>query len=194
MNAASRLYSEIGAGRDAGDQRHYDTQKAQKQKVPDAVKRYAERVLRRAYVSKLAPGDPDIITALDLDESTTKAVMNYLSDISEYGDISPGTLEFERMEKLSLSAVVKGNCTGLEKDRMISIPCAYVAGGAKDADEAKLLVAYFYKALNLKRSMKALSPELRKIADETPKGTSIEDIMKGSKVGVYQAKMVKDNL
>ena len=194
VNAASRLYTELNVVKDADEQKYREAPKAQKQKVPDAIKRYAERVLRRAYISKLAPSDPDIITVLGYDEPTTKAIMNYLSDISEYGEITPGTLEFERMEKLSLNAVTKGNCTDLEKDHVVSIPCAYVAGGAKDADEAKLLVAYIHKALGSKKSTKTLSPELRKIASETKKGTSIEEIMKSSKIGVYEAKMVKDNL
>ncbi|MCL1978671.1 MAG: tetratricopeptide repeat protein, partial [Methanomassiliicoccaceae archaeon] len=194
VNAASRLYIELDSGADEAKRELYDIHKAQKQKVPDTIKRNAERALRRAYILKLAPKDPDLISALDLDEAMTKAILSYLSDISEYGDISPGTLEFERMEKLSLNAVTKGNCTGLENDPYISIPCAYVAGGAKDADEAKLLVAYIYKVLSSRKSARMLSPELKKIAEATPKGTEIEEIMKGSKIGVYQAKMVKDSL
>jgi len=194
VNSANRLYTEIGAGRDADEKRYQDARSPQKQKVPDAVKRQAERVLRRAYISKLTLSDPDLISPLGIDESGAKSVMDYLSDISEYGEITPGTLEFERMEKLSLNAVTKGNCAGLEKDRLISIPCAYVAGGAKDADEAKLLVAYIYKALGSESSAKAVSSELRKMAEKTDKGTSIEDIMKNFKIGVFQAKMVKDSL
>ncbi|MCL1810980.1 MAG: tetratricopeptide repeat protein [Methanomassiliicoccaceae archaeon] len=194
VNSASRLYQELGAGRAASEQKQSDSHRPQKQKVPDVIKRYAERILRRAYISKLALSDPDLVSPLGIDEATVKAVMRYLSDISEYGDISMGTLEFERMEKLSLSAVTKGNCTGLESDPVITIPCAYVAGGAKDADEAKLLVAYINKVLMARKSTRALSPELRTIAEATPKDTSIEDIMKGSKIGVYQAKLVKDNL
>ena len=194
VNAASRLYPELLPGGDAAEQIYHEAHKTQKQKVPETIKRYAERVLRRAYISKLTLNDPDLVSALDLDEATTKAILSYLSDISEYGNIAPGTLEFERMEKLSLSAVTRGNCTGLEKDALISIPCAYVAGGAKDADEAKLLVAYVYKVLSARKSTRALPPELRKIAETTQKGTSIEDIMRTSKIGVYQAKMVKDSL
>jgi hypothetical protein len=194
VNAASRLYPELGPGGDAAEQMYREAHKAQKQKVPDTVKRYAERVLRRAYISKLTLNDPDLVSALDIDEVTTKAIMAYLSDISEYGNIAPGTLEFERMEKLSLSAVARGNCTGVEKAPVMSRPCAYVAGGAKDADEAKLLVAYVYKVMSSRRSAKALPPELRKIAESTPKGAGVEDIMRASKIGVYQAKMVKDNL
>jgi len=194
VNAASRLYTEINSDKVREEQRPQETQRTQKQKVPDTIKRYAERVLRRAYISKLAPNDPEIISVLGYDEQTAKTIMSYLSDITEYGEITPGTLEFERMEKLSLNAIMKGNCIGLEKDHLISIPCAFVAGGAKDADEAKILVSYIHKALGSKKAAKALPPELRKIADETKKGTSIEDIMKTSKIGVYQAKMIKDNL
>jgi len=193
VNSASRLYTEIGAGRDTDEKWQQDVPRQKKQKVPDSIKRYAERILRRAYISKLTLSDPDLISALGLDEPTAKSIMNYLSDISEYGEITPGTLEFERMEKLSLNAVTKGNCTGLEKGLLISIPCAYVAGGAKDADEAKMLVAYIYKVLSSKGSSKVLPAELRKIAETTQKGTSIEDIMKNSRIGVFQAKMVKDS-
>lgn len=194
VNAANRLYSELGMGKDEAEQQYQDVRKAQKQKVPDAIKRNAERVLRRAYVSRLTLNDKDLFTSLDLDESTAKSIKNYLSDILEYGEITPGTLEFERMEKLSFNAVTRGNCTGLEKDPMISIPCAYVAGGAKDADEAKLLVAYVYKVLSSRRSTKALAPDLKQIAGSIKKDASIEDIIKESKFGVYQAKMIKDNL
>ncbi|MCL2032942.1 MAG: tetratricopeptide repeat protein [Methanomassiliicoccaceae archaeon] len=194
VNAASRMYMEISPAEDKAEQKRQYAPKAQKQKVPDTIKRYAERVLRRAYISKLSLSDPTLVEALDIDEATARAIMAYLSDISEYGDVSPGTLEFERMEKLSFNAVTKGNCTGLESEPLITIPSAYVAGGAKDADEAKLLVAYMYKVLSAKKSAKALPPDLRKIAEATQKDTSIEEIMKGHKIGAYQAKLVKDNL
>jgi tetratricopeptide (TPR) repeat protein len=193
VNAANRLYEEMGIGKDTEVRRDQEYHKTQKQKTPDMIKRYAERVLRRAYISKLPLSDPDLASTLGLDDATNKAIMSYLLDITEYGDIVPGTLEFERMEKLSLNAVVKGNCTGIEKDPLISIPCAYVAGGARDADEAKLLVAYIYKALN-SESGKTLMPDLKNIAESTKKGTAVEDIMKESKIGVYQAKMVKSIL
>jgi tetratricopeptide (TPR) repeat protein len=194
VNAASRMYLELGVKDDKVDKKYLETPKPQKPKVPDTTKRYAERVLRRAYISKLTLSDPDLVSSMGFDDATLTAIMNYLSDISEYGDITQGTLEFERMEKLSLNAVTKGNCTGMEEDFLISIPCAYIAGAAKDADEAKLLVAYMHKVLSSRKSARVLPPELRKIAEATPKGTSVEDIMKNSKIGVYQAKMVKDSL
>ncbi|MDR1954396.1 MAG: tetratricopeptide repeat protein, partial [Candidatus Methanoplasma sp.] len=194
VNAARRLYSEITPLENTAEQKCEEPPKTQKQKVPESVKRYAERVLRHAYISKLALSDPDLISVLDIDGATTKAVMAYLSDIAEYGDIAPGTLEFERMEKLSLSAVTRGNCTELEKDPIIPIPCAFVAGGAKDADEAKLLVAYIYKVISSKRSVRVLPPELKKVAETVQKGATVEEIMRTSRIGVHQAKMVKDNL
>jgi len=194
VNAASRMYMEISPIEESDKQNYQNVTKMQKQKVPDSIKRYAERVLRRAYISKLALSDPTLVEALDIDEATTKAIMAYLADISEYGDVTPGTLEFERMEKLSLNAVIKGNCSDLENEPVISIPCAYVAGGAKDADEAKLLVAYIYKVMSSRRSTKVLTPELKKISETTKKGTSVEDIMRGQKIGVYQAKLVRDSL
>ncbi|MDR1690301.1 MAG: tetratricopeptide repeat protein, partial [Candidatus Methanoplasma sp.] len=194
VNAASRLYAELRPAEEPLEKRYLETPKHHKQKVPDAVKRHAERVLRRAYISKSALTDPDLASSLDIDEATAKSIMAYLSDISEYGDITPGTLEFERMEKLSLNAVTRGNCVGLEKDPLISIPCAYVAGGTKDADEAKLLVAYIYKVMTSKNSSKMLTPDLRKISESTPKGTVVEDIMKNSKIGVYQAKIIRDSI
>jgi tetratricopeptide (TPR) repeat protein len=193
VNAASRMYMEISPIEESDKQSYQNVANMQKQKVPDSIKRYAERVLRRAYISKLALSDPTLVEALGIEEASTKAIMAYLSDISEYGDVTPGTLEFERMEKLSLNAVIKGNCSNLESERLISIPCAYVAGGAKDADEAKLLVAYIYKVMSSRRSVKALPPELKKMADSTKKGTSVEEIMKAQKIGVYQAKLVRDS-
>ncbi|MDR1404869.1 MAG: tetratricopeptide repeat protein [Candidatus Methanoplasma sp.] len=190
VNAANRLYSDMR--QDAASDLN-DADSTKKAKVPDTIKRYAERTLRRAYISKLTLNDPDLMDAMNFDTATAGTVMAYLSDISEYGDITPGTSEFERMEKLSFNAVVRGRCTGLEKDPIISIPCAYVAGGAKDADEAKRLVAYIHKALSSGKSP-ILPNDLRKIAEAAPKGVNLEEIMKTSKIGVYRAKAVKDAL
>lgn len=197
MNSANRIYSEMDTGKDEVPEQTTvpDTDRViYEPKVPDSIKRYAERVLRRAYVSKMKPNDPDLISALDLDDATSKAIMAYLSDISEYGEIVPGTLEFERMEKLSLNAIVKGNCANIDEDPIISLPCAYVAGGAKDADEAKLLVAYIYKVMTARKTTRSLSSEMKKMIESTPKDSKTEDIVKKARIGVYQARMIKDNL
>lgn len=197
MNSANRIYAELefNDSKKENDQRYVESVKIQqKPKVPDTIKRYAERVLRRAYITKATLSDPDLVSNLDLDDATLSTIMTYLSDIAEYGDITPGTLEFERMEKLSMNAIIKGNCVGLDSDPIISIPCAYVAGGAKDADEAKLLVSYIYKVMKSKKSHKPITPELRKAIENTPKDSKTEDIIKTARVGVYQAKIIRDNL
>ena len=198
VTSANRIYVELkGTERKHVERSKPDASMGKseyKQKVPDVVKRYAERVLRRAYISRVTLSDPDLMGTLDMDESTINAVMTYLSDIAEYGDIVPGTLEFDRMEKLSMNAIIKGGYEALEDDPVISIPCAYVAGGAKDADEAKMVVAYIYKALTVKVGAKSMTPELRKMALGIAKGTSTVEIMKKLKIGVYQAKVIKSNL
>ena len=196
-DSANRLYLEL-RGKDIDPEipkaNMQDTKKEYKQNVPDTVKRYSERVLRRAYISKFTLSDPDLVEALDMDENTVEAVMTYLADIKEYGDITPGTPEFDRMEQLSMNAVSKGGYDNLDEDPVISIPCAYVAGGAKDADEAKTLVAYIYKALTSKPGSKAMTPELRKMALGISKEASTSDIVKKLKIGVYQAHVIKKNL
>ena len=161
--------------------------------VPDTIKRYSERLLRRAYVSKTPLSDPDLVSALDLDPSTAKMILDYLADIKEYGEIHIGTSDFNRMEKLSMNAIVKGNVTGLSTDPIISIPCAYVAGGTKDADEAKLLVAYIYKVMKSKVNGDAYTPELRKIAEKSKLDSSIEELVRDLHIGVYEAKLIKEN-
>jgi tetratricopeptide (TPR) repeat protein len=195
---SNRIYAEMRyEGEEAGEQKFFaekETHTGHKKKTAENIKRYSERLLRRAYVSKSALSDPDLMTSLDIDQSTEKSVMEYLSDIAPYGDIIPGTLEFERLEKLSMNAILKGNCEGLEEDPVISIPCAYVAGGAKDADEAKLLVAYIYRAMTTKFDAKAYTKEIREAAESMPKGSSVTDIAKKLRVGVYQAKMIHDRM
>ncbi|MEA4977206.1 MAG: tetratricopeptide repeat protein [Methanomassiliicoccaceae archaeon] len=159
--------------------------------APDSVKRYAERLLRRAYVSKRSLDDPGIENMLELDQATSEAVMSYLSDITDYGEIIPGTPEFFRMEELSHSAVIRAALTDIDTDPIITIPCAFVAGGAKDADEAKILVSYIYSAINGKMSIEMLSDDVKNLASKTATDMSVFDIMKEHELGVYSARAVK---
>ncbi|MGE4577353.1 MAG: tetratricopeptide repeat protein [Candidatus Methanomethylophilaceae archaeon] len=159
--------------------------------APDSIKRYAERLLRRAYVSKRSLDDPGIENMLELDQATSEAVISYLSDITEYGEIIPGTPEFVRMEELSHNAVIRAGLTDIDTEPIITIPCAFVAGGAKDADEAKMLVSYIYSALNRKMSIEMLSDDIKDLASKTVKDMSVFDIMKEHELGVYSARAVK---
>jgi tetratricopeptide (TPR) repeat protein len=161
-------------------------------KVPDAVKRYSERVLRRAYTSGLPLSDSDLVAALDIEKDMVNSILRYLSDMSEYGDILPGTPEFDRMETLSMNAITKGDCNDLENDPVIPIPCAFVAGGTKDSDEAKLLVAYIYKVMKTKTDKRVLN-DIR-VTSVVTKDMTVEEIVKTMHIGIYHAKAFKENL
>lgn len=159
--------------------------------VTDKVKRGAERLLRRAYASKIPVAELDMVDMLDLSEEEAAAITSYLSDIREYGDILVGSVEFDRLEKLSLNAIVKGNCIGIDKDPVISLPCAYVPGAARDADEAKLLVAYIYKVMSSDVGAEILTQEQRDAIKLLPSDASVYEIMKRMRVGIYRARAVK---
>jgi tetratricopeptide (TPR) repeat protein len=159
--------------------------------VPDKVKRNSERVLRRAYTSGSSLRDQDLLESLDIDKDMADAIFRYLSDMSEYGDIVPGTPEFDRMEQLSMNAIIKGDCTGIEEDPIISIPCAFVAGGSKDSDEAKLLVAYIYKVMKIKTDKRVLE-DVKASTAIVSKSMPVEEIVKSMHVGIYHAKTVKE--
>lgn len=159
--------------------------------VSEKVKRYAERLLRRAYVSKRSLDDPGIENMLELDQSMSKAVMSYLSAIPDYEEIIPGTPEFFRMEELSYNAVTRAGLIDIDLEPIITIPCAFVAGGARDADEAKMLVSYIYSALNGKMNIDLISDEVKALASNVAEDMSVFDIMKEHELGVYSARAIK---
>lgn len=158
----------------------------------ETTMRHAERLLRRAYVSKRSLDDPGIENMLETDQETADKVMIYLSDIKEYGPIIPGTPEFIRMESLSYDAVTRANLIDIDIEPIITIPCAFVAGGAKDADEAKALVSYIFEAFKGALKIELLPEELTELSSEIEVGMSIYDIMKEFKLGVYSARALKD--
>lgn len=191
--SANRIYSELqydDGG--SGDFKGMQNMKGSKPPIPDRVKRLSERMLRRAYTKKCPLNDPDLITSLDIDETTVSAILAYLSDISLYGDIVQDTEDFERMEVLSMNAVIKGNCNDLDNDPLISIPCAYVAGGTRDADEAKQLVAYVYKVMTMK--VDDCPGELVKASKGLPENASTPEIVKELHVGLYRARQIRSRI
>ncbi|MDR3206492.1 MAG: hypothetical protein LBT41_05325, partial [Candidatus Methanoplasma sp.] len=164
---------------------------AYRKKAPDAVKRSAERLMRRAFVAKVPLDDHDLLESLDMDETAAAAVSEYLSCIDEYGDVDIGSQEFERMEKLSMNLLSKDACDP-ETDPVVPLQCAYVAGGSRDADEAKRLVAYMYKVMNSDLDRNALSADVRAAAEGVGKNTKMTDISKRLHVGAYAAKLIRD--
>lgn len=159
--------------------------------VSDAIKRQSEMLLRRAYVSKRPLDDPGIVDMLDSDENIDK-VMSYLSDIREYGPIAPGTPEFDRMESLSHYAVVRAGLENIDEEPLITIPSAFVAGGAKDADEAKVLVSYIFEVFNSEVRIDHLSDELTELAFDLDEDITIYELIKDHNLGVYNARAVKE--
>ncbi|MDR3282425.1 MAG: tetratricopeptide repeat protein [Candidatus Methanoplasma sp.] len=189
---ADLLYLELGSG--GGPDRGRSSlngRSTNRKKVPDNVKRSAERLLRRAFVAKAPLDDHELLEALDMDDAMTAAIKGYLSDIEEYGDIVVGSQEFDRMEKLSMNLLSKDACDP-ETDPVVSLQCAYVAGGSKDADEAKRLVAYIHKVMTTKLDKNALSPETRASAEGVSENAKMTDISKRLRVGAYAAKLIRD--
>lgn len=159
--------------------------------TPEIIMRHAERLLRRAYVSKRSLDDPGIENMLETDQETAEVVMIYLSNIKEYGPIIPGTPEFVRLEALSYNAVTRANLVDIDIEPIITIPCAFVAGGAKDSDEAKTLVSYIFESLKGAMRADLLLDEVAELKSEITADMSIYDIMEKFNLGVYSARAAK---
>lgn len=155
-----------------------------------SVKRYAEKVLRRAYLTHTSPADPDIMGALGLDQSTAAAVSAYLSDQRDYGLITPGTDQFRRMEDESREVVMKLGWKDLEGEPRLPLEKVYVQCGYRDCDDAKKVVAYIHKAMLSEPGRKA-DPRLSEMSMRLPKGMTVYEIMRECDVGVYEARVIR---
>ena len=155
---------------------------------PDSirVKRAAEKVLRRAYVSRTDPTDEDLLMSLGYEGPEMVELQKYLGKEAPYGDIVPGSPEFQRMERLSNDIILKIGWKDLEERPKLPLDRVFVTG-FKDVDEAKLLVAYVNRAM----TVKAVRDESLKMVMDRVQGTSVYDIMKSCKVGVYQARQIQ---
>lgn len=155
----------------------------------DAVKRYAEKALRRAYTTRTSYDDPDILDALGLDERTASEVSRYLSDMPDPGPMGRSNPQFQTLEPKSHDVILKLSWTDLEGQPLLPLEKVFVAGGFRDADSAKILVAYVHKAM--------FSPaaeddgKLSKIAMGLPKGMTVYEIISQCGLGVYEAAAVK---
>ena len=155
----------------------------------DAVKRYAEKALRRAYTTRTSAYDPDILDALGLEPAVASQVSKYLSDIPEAGPINPDDPEFDYMERLSHDTVLKMKWTDLEVHPTLPLEKVFVAGGFRDADSAKMLVAYVKRAMLT--SPRTSDDRLSSMAMGLIKGMSVYEIMRQCDLGVYEANAVK---
>lgn len=154
----------------------------------ESVKRYAEKALRRAYTTRTSFDDPDILDAIGLDEDTAKEVSSYLAEPAEPGLMGPDRPDFDAMERRSHDVIVKLNWTDLEGSPLLPLERVFVAGGFREADPAKELVAYVHKAMF---SPPGRDPRLSAIADGLPKGTTVFEIIRDCDLGVYEANAVR---
>ena len=154
--------------------------------VPVEVKRCAERIMRRAYVMGAEVSDPGISEGVVSDPAISKQALDFLANIPVYGDVIYGTNETSHLEDLSYNIVDKKKNIDLES---VTIETAYLAGRAKDADEAILLLSYIRSA-RVSRLPRSIPVEYRKLSAETDPNKSLEEVMLDNKVGIFTARMI----
>ena len=154
--------------------------------VPAEVKRSAERMMRRAYMMGVEVTDPGIADSVVSDPEAAKATLNYIMDLPNYGDVIYGTTEADYLDSLSFNIVDKKKNIDLET---LTVETAYLAGKAKDADEAKLLLSYVRSA-RTSRLPREIPAELQSLGKETNPDKTIEEVMLDNGVGVFAARMI----
>ena len=150
------------------------------------IKRYAERILRRAYRMGVEFNDPDLLDEMGSDQGMSQNAVSYLSDIPDYGEVLYGTNEYEHLEELSYHTILRAKNKDIEA---VTLDTAYVAGSAKDVDEAKLLLAYI-RAATTSKLPREIPEEFVKMGSSTKKTDSLEQVMLDNKIGVFSARMV----
>ncbi len=151
------------------------------------IKRSVEKVLRRAYVSRMSPDDADLLSSLGFEGEEVEQIKGYMGKIPTYGDIVPGSSDFQKMERSSNEVVLKMNWKDLESDPVLPLEKVFVTGSFKDVYDAKRLVGYVIKAMDAE----VIRDDSLKVVLDKVQGTSIFEIMRACKVGVYQARQIQ---
>jgi tetratricopeptide (TPR) repeat protein len=159
-----------------------------------SVKEYAVDLLRYAHEHGEMPGENEAAALAGIPDDVVEDVLDYLSDISEYGEIDPTSGEFRKMEEMSFKAIVGTGADDIEDDPVISLTSAFFDSGANDIDTAKKLVAYVYEAITGDIDVDAVYDQVSEIADDvefngSPK--TVFEIMSKYHIGVYSARAVK---
>ena len=144
--------------------------------------------MRRAYMQGTDINNPSIRDNSDVDSDLAIAALEYLKDIPLYGEIITELPEFARMETLTYNIVAAPRSRGIES---VTVETAYVAGHAKDADEAKLLVAYINSAKVADIMPDKIDPSLRKAAESYTRPVPVPQIMKDCVCGIMAARMIQ---
>ncbi len=151
------------------------------------VKRSTEKVLRRAYVSRASPVDEDLLLASGFEGEEAEAIREYIEKPVAFGEIVPGSPEFQKLERLSNEIIIKMGWKDLEDNQDLPLEKVFVVGSFKDVDEAKRFCAYVKKAMRVE----VPRDDTLKTVLERVQGTTVYDIMKVCRVGIYQARQIK---
>ena len=159
-----------------------------------SVQEYATDLLRYAHEQGEMPSEEEAAELAGIPSDIAGAVLDYLSDIEEYGKIDPADGEFKRMEEMSFDAIVNTGANDIEEDPVISLTSAFYDSGANDIDIAKRLVAYVYEAMTCNIDGHAIYDQISDIVDDvefhaSPK--SVFEIMSKYHIGVYSARAVQ---
>lgn len=157
--------------------------------VPPEIKRCAERILRRAYLMDADVTDPGIADGVGADTNIVQNALAFIADVPAYGDVLFGTNESDRMEDLSYHTVQRARNKDLGA---LTVETAFVAGGAKDVDEAKLLTAYVRSAL-VSKLPREIPEKFVELGAGTDRNMTIEEVMVKYRIGVFSARMVLAN-
>ena len=159
-----------------------------------SIKEYAVDLLEYAHDHGEMPSENEAAALAGIPDDVVEDVLDYLSDINEYGQIDPTSGEFRKMEEMSFKAIVNTGADDIEDDPVISLTSAFFDSGASDIDTAKRLVAYVYEAIAGDIDIHAVYDQVSEVADDvefngSPK--TVFDIMAKYHIGVYSARAVK---
>ena len=149
--------------------------------------------LEAAYNTGCAISDEKMLSKLGIRGEKKVAVLNYLSNIEEYGEINVRSREFERMERLSKNVILKEQLDDIDSNPLIGIPAAFMSSTAETIDDAKKLIAYIYRVINDSTEPTAFSKEVAGAvaeASEMSGDISTYNIMRLFNVGVYTANTI----
>ncbi len=159
------------------------------------LEKFALDLIKVSYEEELVYEDEKALTDASIPEEFREDVLKYISDIQEYGAIVPDTPEFERMEKLSYNAVVKGELYGISEDEpLISMYSAVFDSESGNVAEGKKLIAYIYEVLNMKMEPAEYEKNIATILSHMINvrlGTDYYSLMERYEIGIFAARTAK---
>lgn len=162
--------------------------------VNKSINEYALQLLECANNEEKSLDDDLVIEKAGIPKDKINTVFDYLSDVDNYGTITPHGDEFLKMEDYSLRVILGANIYNLDDEPIISLIDAFYQSGTYDIDTAKTIVAYIYEAITCEIKSEPFSENIQEISNKIKLNgspSSIFDIMKNYHIGVYSARIVK---